>query len=573
MYLGTQDNAGVHINNGIGIHAYYLFATATSKDTAEQVFYKALTDYLTTKSQFIDFRIAVIQSVKDMYGESSPAVKDAKNAFTAVGIYDEEQVDPEQDYPENTGQDYLIFYNTYLPDSYGTIYRSTTDGQTFARLSSTVMKRSASVSDDGSYALFVSDDDKIKALYTDPDDPEESYLSDEAFWDNVAISKDGNRLAAISTEIDAKIYVFDYNSLTWGEFELYNPTTSEGTIAGGVLYADAIEIDHTGEYLIYDSYNELYSSSGDDISYWDIGFIKVWDNDRNNFGDGTIQKLYGSLPENVSIGNPTFSKNSPYIIAFDYVDFSTNEYAICGVNLITGDLGIIASNNTIGFPSYSGYDDRIAFTALDDYGYEVVSVVDLNTDKITGSYDAYLLISDAMWAEYYTEGSRNLNLAPVANFTVDIKSGDAPLSVQFLDLSVNKPTAWSWSFQGGDPSSSNLQNPTVTFNSPGIYQVSLTCSNNNGNDLMTKTGYISVYVTGIDRQVSELINFYPNPTNGILYIQSDRDFRVKIISLTGNVIIDLKNQKEINLTDYQPGLYILKLEIDGKVITEKIIKQ
>ncbi|MBN1596772.1 MAG: peptidase M4 family protein, partial [Bacteroidales bacterium] len=58
MYVGTQDNGGVHINNGIGIHAYYLYATATSKEIAEKVFYKALTDYLTTKSQFIDFRIA-----------------------------------------------------------------------------------------------------------------------------------------------------------------------------------------------------------------------------------------------------------------------------------------------------------------------------------------------------------------------------------------------------------------------------------------------------------------------------------------------------------------------------------
>jgi hypothetical protein len=38
-------------------------------------------------------------------------------------------------------------------------------------------------------------------------------------------------------------------------------------------------------------------------------------------------------------------------------------------------------------------------------------------------------------------------------------------------------------------------------------------------------------------------------------------------------LIDKKNQKEIDLTDCQPGLYILQLEIDGKVIKDKIIKQ
>ncbi len=573
MYLGSQDNGGVHINSGIGNHAFYHFAITTSKDTAEQVFYKALTNYLTSKSQFIDFRIAVVQSVKELYGESSNAVTDAKNAFDAVGIYDEEQVDPEQDIPVNPGDEYMLLYNTYLGDM-NTLYRGTPDGLSFEPLTTTVMKRGPSVSDDGSYALFVSDADIIKALYTDPYDPQESSLSDEAFWDNVAISKDGNRVAAISTEIDAKIYVFDYESQIWGEFELYNPTTSQsGTDAGGVLYADAIEFDHTGEYLIYDSYNELYSSTGDDISYWDIGFIKVWDNASNNFGDGTIQKLYGSLPENVSIGNPTFSKNSPFIIAFDYLNSSTDEYAIFGMNLITSDLDIITTNATIGFPSFSRDDDKIAFSALDINDKEVVGIISLDANKITGVGSGEIFVSDAKWPVYYAEGIRNLELAPVANFTVDIKSGDSPLSVQFLDMSANKPTAWSWSFPGGNPSASNLQNPVVTYNTPGLYQVSLTCSNSTGDNLMTKADYISVWVTGINSQVSESINFYPNPTSGILYIESDRDFRTSIITLTGNVLMHEMNQKEIDLTDWQPGLYILKIETDGKVITEKVIKQ
>jgi bacillolysin len=577
MYLGSQDNGGVHINNGIGIHAYYLFATATSKDTAEQVFYNALTNYLTTKSQFIDFRIAVVQSAKDMYGENSKAVRDAKNAFDAVGIFDEETVDPAQDYPENPGQDYLLLYNTELSD-YNTLYKGTTDGQTFEPLIQTVMKRGPSVSDDGSYALFVSDDDYIRAIYTDPDYPDEVILSYDA-WDNVAVSKDGNRVAAISTEIDTAIYVFDYISEKWGKFILYNPTTSHsGTNAGGVLFADAIEFDHTGEYLIYDAYNELYSSTGDDISYWDIGFIKVWDNASSDFGDGTIEKLYGSLPENVSIGNPTFSKNSPYIIAFDYLNSSTgeDEYGIFGINLITGDLGLITANNTIGYPSFSGDDNRIAFSSIYyDYDYyEVAAVINLDENKISGVGSEIILAYYAKWPVYYTEGSRNLGLAPVANFTVDIKSGNAPLSVQFLDLSVNKPTSWSWSFQGGTPSTSNLQNPVVTYNSPGTYQVSLTCYNGTGNNTVTKTEYISVSEgTGVDKKISESVRFYPNPTSGILYIESDKDFTIRILSTTGSVLINTKNQKEIDLTNCPSGLYILQIEIDGKMIKDKLIKQ
>ena len=573
MYLGSQDNGGVHINSGIVNHAYYLFATATSKEKAEQVFYKALTNYLTSKSQFIDLRIAIVQSATDMYGEASNEVTAVKNAFDAVGIYDDSTTNPEQDIPVNPGQDYLLFYNTLTPETYGTLYRSSTNGETFDRLSSTYMKRGASVSDDGTYALFVSDASLITALYTDPLDPQEAPLSNEAFWDNVAISKDGNRVAAISTEIDTSIYIFDYITQEWSVFKLYNPTTSEdGNNAGGVIYADAIEFDNTGEYLIYDAYNELYSSTGDDISYWDIGFIKVWDNTANYFGDGTIQKLYGSLPESVSIGNPTFSKNSPYIIAFDYYNSATEEYGIFGLNLVTGDLDVITPNNTIGYPSFSRDDDKVAFNTSDG-GYDAVGVVSLDTNKITGISYSTILIADAKWPVFYAEGKRNLELPPVANFTVDIKSGGAPLSVQFLDLSTNKPVSWNWSFPGGDPATSSLQNPVVVYNTSGIYQVALTCSNNSGNDAMTKTNYINVYHTGTESRVEELIKYYPNPTDGMLYIDSDRDFRVNITDLTGKVLINSQNQKDINLQEWKPGIYIMKLETSGKIITDKIIRR
>jgi len=437
------------------------------------------------------------------------------------------------------------------------------------------MKGSVSVSDDGSGVVFVATDDKIKVISTDPNDIQEFYLSDEAFFDNVAISKDGNRLAAISTEIDTSIYIYDFISQQWSKFNLYNPTTSNsGTNAGGVLFADAIEFDHTGEYLIYDAFNELNSTSGDDISYWDIGFIKVWDNSINDFGDGTINKLYGSLPENVSVGNPTFSKNSPYIIAFDYLDSETNEYAIFGANLLTGDVDLITTNATIGYPTFSKNDDKIAFSALNMSNEEVVASIDLATNKISSVGSASIIVSDAKWPVFYADGSRSLDLKPIANFTVDIKSGEAPLSVHFIDLSINNPVSWSWSFEGGTPSTSNQQNPTIIYNSAGTYQVLLTCTNNAGNNTITKTSYISVTVnTAVNELTEELISYYPNPTEGVLHIKSDKEFELEIYSTSGQLLIKSKDIKIIDLSNLNNGLYILKLKIDNKTLTDKIIKQ
>lgn len=76
----------------------------------------------------------------------------------------------------------------------------------------------------------------------------------------------------------------------------------------------------------------------------------------------------------------------------------------------------------------------------------------------------------------------------VANDTV-ICSGT---TVNFTDFSSSLPDNYSWSFPGGTPSSSTLKNPTVNYNIPGLYDVTLSVTNNYGGTPLTKTGYINV---------------------------------------------------------------------------------
>jgi len=573
MYLGEGDNGGVHINSGIGNHAYYLFATAVSKEKAELVFYDALTNYLNPASQFIDLRIAVVQAAKDRYGDSSVEAAKAAEAFDAVGIYEEEQVDPAQDYPVNPGQEYLLSFDTNVGDA-NTLYRSSVTGTNFVALTTTNMKGKVSVTDDGSVAAFISTDGNIKAINTDPQNPDERIISSVAEWDNVAISKDGKRLAAISIYVDTAIYVFDLESGTGVKFHLYNPTTSQTeTNAGGVLYADAIEFDHTGEYLIYDSYNVLNSTTTDDIYYWDIGFINVWDNSLGDYGSGTISKLFSSLPENISVGNPVFSKNSPYIIAFDYFDSYNDEYAILGVNLLTNDLKTIADNLIIGYPGYSKDDNKIAYSALNTSSENIVAVINLNADKISGSGSPTGVVADAKWPVFYATGTRALGLKPLANFTVDLKEGPAPFEVQFIDLSTNDPTSWNWTFTGGSPSSSTSRNPVVIYNTPGTYSVTLTATNITGFDTNIKDAYITVNVgTGIDDSGNSDIGFYPNPVTDLVRISCETDFSVRISNIQGALLLRYENKNEFDLSHLETGIYIIEIRTLNNVIRKKLIK-
>ncbi|NIM13446.1 MAG: PKD domain-containing protein [Candidatus Aminicenantes bacterium] len=81
---------------------------------------------------------------------------------------------------------------------------------------------------------------------------------------------------------------------------------------------------------------------------------------------------------------------------------------------------------------------------------------------------------------------------PVADFSGNPTTVEVGSSVQFTDLSTNTPTSWSWTFEGGTPSTSTAQNPTVTYNTIGTYNVTLTASNAAGSDTETKVDYITV---------------------------------------------------------------------------------
>jgi hypothetical protein len=236
---------------------------------------------------------------------------------------------------------------------------------------------------------------------------EEEVISPDGIWDNVAVSKDGKRIAAITTDIDSAIYVYDYGLGYWSKYHLYSPTFTPGVTVDNVLYADALEWDYTGQYIIFDAYNEMVNNNGANVDFWDVGVIRVWDNASNSWGDGKIEKVFTSLPEGVSIGNPSLSKNSPYIIAFDYFNNNDNSYAVLGTNLETGETATIYENNDLGFPNYSKLDDIVVFGTQYN-GNEVIGEIAMQPDKINSTGDAYLLIDVAKWPVWYATGDRNL---------------------------------------------------------------------------------------------------------------------------------------------------------------------
>jgi len=85
---------------------------------------------------------------------------------------------------------------------------------------------------------------------------------------------------------------------------------------------------------------------------------------------------------------------------------------------------------------------------------------------------------------------------PVAEFSNVRKYICAGTTLTFTDLSwKSDATSWQWSFPGGTPSTSSDQNPVVQYNTPGIYDVTLTASNSAGSNTLTRQTHIVVSPT------------------------------------------------------------------------------
>jgi len=92
-----------------------------------------------------------------------------------------------------------------------------------------------------------------------------------------------------------------------------------------------------------------------------------------------------------------------------------------------------------------------------------------------------------------------------ANFSATPLSGCTPLVVSFTDLSTGNPTSWKWDL--GNGTISFLQNPSVTYFTPGQYNVKLIVRNAAGVDSLVKNQFITV-------QASPVISFVADPLTG-----------------------------------------------------------
>ena len=183
-------------------------------------------------------------------------------------------------------------------------------------------------------------------------------------------------------------------------------------------------------------------------------------------------------------------------------------------------------------------------------------------------------------------GSNYIQAQCVADFVYD-SCGCVNCPVQFTDLSPSLTypiDSWFWDF--GDGTTSMLKNPEHVYNEAGTYTVSLTIHCDCGSVHTAKKDVEVPEVFGITgkdiRQEFLFIN--PNPFSEKVEINftlmQPADVQLEIANMAGAVVKEMQakrfpagsRQLVWDADGAEPGIYFLRMSVNERVYTRKIIK-
>ena len=326
---------------------------------------------------------------------------------------------------------------------------------------------------------------------------------------NIAIDSSGNIYATVNDSIKK------FNSAgtllnTWG---------STGAGNGAFNFPIGIALDSSRNIYVSDTENnriQKLTSSGNYVTSW-----------------GTLGSGNGNLkaPAGIAvIGN--------YVYVADMGNYRIQKFDLSG-NYVSS-VGIQGTGNTQFNSSIAVVNDSSGNIYVADYYNGRVIEYDSNFNYLTQypgfSYPTALVIANSNlyildsgnYQVYKYYNGNNIH----ANFTSNVTSGYAPLTVQFNDSSENA-TSVSWDFNGDGISDSAERNPIHRFTTPGNYTVNLTAINVNGTDSKLAT----ITVSGQNEGELQLWTFDASKVSAVpnnIYTASRSSSYISNVSLTYN---------------------------------------
>ena len=182
---------------------------------------------------------------------------------------------------------------------------------------------------------------------------------------------------------------------------------------------------------------------------------------------------------------------------------------------------------------------------------------------------------------------------PDIDFSADQVSGEAPLTVNFTPITQSNINEYRWDFMHDTITDSNAENPSFTYELPGIYSVFLFVKSGEMFNYVCKNMYIIVNSSNINQNnilssSKDFIGTYPNPFNPstkINYSLSESgNITIDVFNLKGEFVTCLVNEykqngnyslvwngRDYNGKEIPSGTYIIKLNNNGKTTVTKCV--
>jgi len=84
------------------------------------------------------------------------------------------------------------------------------------------------------------------------------------------------------------------------------------------------------------------------------------------------------------------------------------------------------------------------------------------------------------------------------------------------------------------------------------------------------------YTVGVNETAKENVSIHPNPVNDILHVTANGYNKVEILNFLGQVILSenvTNSNFEVNVSDFNSGVYFVRLQGENGTITKKFVKK
>jgi Zn-dependent metalloprotease len=407
------DWGGVHTNMSIASRAGYLMAegleTSIGRANTAKIWYRALTTYLTSYSQFTDARSATLQAAEDLFGTGSAEIAAVQAAWDTVEVFGSDGQQPTPGDPV-AGDDLLIYLypvdhshdRPYNPDEHYLLYALTKagDGYVEANVKGPLNDMSAEINlprytkptaytdANGDTIIFYVTEDfdlHVAYLYADGSIGPSEEVIDSKDIRSISISPDGRYFAFTRPDGDDNhIYLLDLVENKNAAIAIVPPNDMEGDsdTFNTILYADSLAFDFTSKTLAFDALNCISTaqsacSQGEGHRFFSIGLLSLSDDpDDPEVITAKLSFPFPNQNPNYDVSYPAFAANNSYVLAIDLIDFGDTDAIDSMVWTLNGKDGVnrqvvspnLGSSNRgiYGIPSFWGNDDAITVQQLND---------------------------------------------------------------------------------------------------------------------------------------------------------------------------------------------------------------